>query len=278
MWTSNREDQQKAILNPNLPGVAYRSYDCQGHTAQSQERELPRGLLPKAPALHKTSSKAKESLPGGSHGRRRFAHPPPGARNQPPATAGVQALSRRTCWQPRRRARSAPTSHRRAALPGAAGERHRLGPTRCSLAATRGSCLPSKAQLQPLHARLPGQQRQHLPKGRGRRPSRAASAAGHSRTTSGTLSPRSAKTPATTTTTGPFIAAEPFATPPIGYSERPRRPEALPLVARPTRSRPGPGRRGAAAGVKRPLARGGTAERRGRETEGRFLTLSSAKG
>lgn len=92
--------------------------------------------------------------------------------------------------------------------------RHRLGPTRCSSAARReGGCLPGKAQLQPLHARLPGQQHQHLPKGRSDRPSRSAGTAGHGRRPS-TAPPHVCATRGLLPPTpGPFIAAEPLATP-----------------------------------------------------------------
>lgn len=93
----------------------------------------------------------------------------------------------------------------------------------CFSAARRGgACLPSKAQLQPLHARLPGQQRQHLPEVRGGGRGRSAGSAGHGRRTS---SGRAERRLAELSPGGPFIAT--------GLcSELPPRSGALPWVMR----------------------------------------------
>lgn len=134
------------------------------HVSQPRKRNSLKASLQKH-QLHTTSPKPRKRCLAGATAA---SDPLSPTQNQRSVSGHAgQAPSRHS-------ARSALTSHRRAALPGAAGLRHRRGPTRCSSATTReGGCLSSEAQLQPLHAWLPGQQPQHLPEGRG----------GHSRST-----------------------------------------------------------------------------------------------
>lgn len=225
-----------------------------GRGTPSSPRSKSSSLAPRACA------KPKKRCRAGATGATNPLTPPPRA----------QSLSRHchTCWQPHHGARPALTSHCHPTLLGASRMRRCLGPTRCSLAAMReGGCLPSKDQLQPLHAWLLGQQRQHLPKGRGDRPSRSRGTAGHGSSSDAPTTPARHRNDTGALPAGPFIAAEPLAAPSCDWvlGAAPAIPSAAigcpPMT--PSRARPGRGRgcEAAVSGGRRRQGRAGSRAR-----------------